>query len=374
MRRSHLINLGISLASVLLLVMVCELGFRLYLAAFGSHRQQMMYLYSVEDLAAETELLAGAPYVNYIPSPIHPDHNSLGYRGTEIRREKPAGVFRIVSLGGSTTYGTYLPSASMAYPAQLEVVLREAYGYENVQVINAGVPAYKTWEILVNFAFRVLDLEPDLIIVYEAVNDVAARLVDPAYYTGENAGAGIWQFRLEPLPPSALYRFLAIRLGWMNDPRRIELRLRSAVDIPFCEVVIQNEVEWCGNFNLPVTELLARNPPIYFERNLRNLIALAAANDVQVMFSTWAYAPQPFDHVGGDHMTFAFRQQAVAEHNDIVRALATAYDLPLIDFAETMPDDDYLWIDGLHVSEAGAQEQARQYAAFIHANSLIVAP
>ncbi len=35
--------------------------------------------------------------------------NNLGFRGEDIKLEKPDGVYRIVAIGGSTTFAVYLP-------------------------------------------------------------------------------------------------------------------------------------------------------------------------------------------------------------------------------------------------------------------------
>ena len=94
----------------------------------------------------------------------------------------------------------------------MQTILRDEYGYSNVQVINAGVVAYASWDTLANFEFRVLDLDPDIVIVYHAINDVIARLVDPAYYNGLNPARGIWRQNMK-LSPSVLYRCPSIFWG-----------------------------------------------------------------------------------------------------------------------------------------------------------------
>jgi lysophospholipase L1-like esterase len=115
-------------------------------------------------------------------------------------------VFRIVALGGSTTYGISLPM-NRTYPAQLQQILRDEYGYTQVEVINAGVIAYNSWDLLAEFEYRVLDLNPDMVIVYEGINDVVARLVDPRYYNGANPARGTWRTDYPALSPSVLTAF-----------------------------------------------------------------------------------------------------------------------------------------------------------------------
>ena len=119
------------------------------------------------------------PYVHFVPNPNFEDHNSLGYRGDEFTIEKPENIFRIVAIGESTTYG-FGVNYSLAYPARLQEILHTDYGYNNVEVINGGVIGYTSYEVLTNFQFRILELDPDLIIYYGALNDADTRFEDPA--------------------------------------------------------------------------------------------------------------------------------------------------------------------------------------------------
>lgn len=105
------------------------------------------------------------------------------------------------------------------FPYQLERILRGDYGNNNVEVINAGVGGYDSWESLINLQFRVLDIDPDLIIVYHGTNDVHTRLVLPDAYQGDNSGR-----RKQWNPPSIsfieyslLLRIASRKLGIMNQ-------------------------------------------------------------------------------------------------------------------------------------------------------------
>jgi len=113
--------------------------------------------------------------------------NSLGYRGKEVEVPKPPGQFRVVCLGGSTTYDDCIEDDTLTYPARLEYHLRER-GY-NVRVVNAGVPGWTSYESLINYAFRVSYLEPDMVILFDAWNDLSAHVVyPPSAYVSDNTG------------------------------------------------------------------------------------------------------------------------------------------------------------------------------------------
>lgn len=350
-----------AITALVILAVVLELGTRAYFSAVGTQREKVMYLYSAQEIQNLPSMQLALPYVNYIPAPDYEGNNRLGYRGPEVEIPKPDGIFRIVALGGSTTYGS-ANRADEAYPAFLQDILREEYGYENVEVVNAGMIGYTTWDNLANYIFRVIELEPDLLIFYEGFNDVQPRSVDPECYRGLNPIRGLnpmrslyQQINLGPGSFSALYRFLAIRFGWMQDPSTLTARFEGNP----------------GGCPAPVfvPARVAENPPVYFERNLRSLIAVAHSNNTEVMFSTWTYRPT----AGVDSIPLEWRP-GIEEHNEILRSLAAEYDLPLYDlaatdFAETLAH--WAGEDPVHMSAVGTHEQASLYAAFLDEQGLI---
>lgn len=305
------------------------------------------------------------PYLVYYPTPNYKkgltSHNSLGYRNDEFPVEKPDGVFRIVALGGSSTYDVSIPDNKQIFTSQLEKLLQEEYGYQNVQVINAGVPGYNTWEILGNLEYRVLDLEPDLVIIYENTNDVHARMVVPEAYRGDDLGRRqAWQApHVSWWEHSAVLRIVSRAL---NITRQISIddfvSAPTYVSWPF-----ESRLE---DANLDPAQILKENPPIYYQRNLENMVAIAKEHDVQILFSTWAHSPYLHDYAAEDYY-----QQGFRENNEVVKDVATSHDIPLFDFASLMPQDAEYWADGRHVNEAGAVVKARLFAEYIHDQGLI---
>jgi lysophospholipase L1-like esterase len=362
LKRLALIALGL-----LVTVLILEIGVRVWVTYAGNERQHLLYLYSRDDISRLATRFQGVAYLNYGLSPRYPQSNSLGYRGPEIAIPKPPGVFRIVALGGSSTYGEFIAEWQDAYPAQLERILRDDYGYDHVEVVNAGIPGYTSWELTVNFMFRVLDLDPDLIIIYEAINDINPRLSAPEFYNGLNTGHGYWRELDDPLPPSALYRFLAARLfDWQPTVAYgLDRQFVQPEGYRDCGLVIQEGKALCANLGMTAEEVLRANPPVYFERNIRHIVILAQAEEIQVLLSSWAYSPAVFDRPGGDFLSYEFRQAAVAEHNVILRAIADEFQVSMYDLAASMPQNRQYWVDGMHVNPRGAREQARQYAAFM---------
>jgi len=352
-----IVNLALSIIAILVALLLLEIGARVWLNYFASLDDYRRYaLYSEID----PSLFRWSPhhYLNYYPSPNYNEegtyHNSLGYRNDEFSIEKPEGVYRIVTLGGSSTYTEKVKDNAKTFTAQLENILQNEYGYKNVQVINAGVPGYNTWESLINLEFRVLDLKPDLVIVYHNTNDVQTRLVVPGTYRGDNSGARKqWSD-----PPVAWWEHSVILRIVSRDQRWTrQVRLADFVDAP-------TTIENAGGDNYAA---LQQNPPVYFKRNIANMIAVARENGVKIMLATWAYSPYFDDFASRDYY-----QQAYEEHNNIIRQFADTHHVPVFDFVSTMPQSEEYWADGRHVNEAGALLKAELFAQFMAEANLIV--
>ena len=352
------------LFSILLTFVLLEAGARLWLRFIASPEQRDRYVLFTDIEPAEFAWTPH-PYMAYSPTPNYRNgrtsHNSLGYRNGEFPLAKPEGVYRIVALGGSSTYDVRIEDNAATFTAQLEKLLKEDYGYRDVQVINAGVPGYNSWEILASLEFRVLDLDPDLVIIYEGTNDVHARLVEPAAYRGDDSGRRqAWQVpRVALWEHSAVLRILTRAL---NITRQVSIddfvSSPTYLSWPFESRLLED--------NLDPVEILKENPPVYFRRNLENMIAVAKEHGVKIMFSTWAYSPYL-----NDYASEAYYQQGFKENNDVEKEVAMDQRIPLFDFAAVMPQDARYWADGRHSNEAGALLKAKLFAEFIDAQGLI---
>jgi lysophospholipase L1-like esterase len=90
---------------------------------------------------------------------------------------KPAGVFRLVILGGSTVEGNGVNSPFDSLPAKLRGGLQQRFdgaahpGFDRIEVVNAGVSNYASDQEYLHLLADVLPLQPDLVVVYDGWND-----------------------------------------------------------------------------------------------------------------------------------------------------------------------------------------------------------
>lgn len=296
-------------------------------------------------------------------------HNSLGFRGDEISIEKPEGIYRIVAIGASTTYGTSVDRPEDSYPARLEQYLQDN-GYPNVEVINAGVGAYTSHETLMNLQFRVLELEPDLIILYQGSNDIHARLVwPPGDYRGDNSGFRTPLIQDTTLPYiweySTILRIIGIQLGWTTSQSGLEwsvFRYSSSSYYPDIERQMYGGIYPTGIFSeIPGDEMLQVNPPVNFERNLRSMIASANANDADMLLLSYVlftkanwYKARSKPYVFGTN-----------QHNEITQQVAEDMNAYFFDLVEVFPQKDKYFADGRHMTPEGNTERAKWVGKYI---------
>lgn len=91
-----------------------------------------------------------------------------GLRAPLHAEKKPEGVFRVMTLGCSTTFGWGVDDVQ-TYPARLEALLAEA-GHP-VEVINAGQPGHSSFQGLWLWDRTLARYQPDLVIFGYVVQD-----------------------------------------------------------------------------------------------------------------------------------------------------------------------------------------------------------
>ena len=385
-------KLFLILASLLICVIAIELLARFYLWHVASE-EEFRILASMTQIKdrygddffiqdVDKRSLSWSPHHNlgHYPTPRYRHgenaHNSLGYRGEEFSIIKPEGTFRIVAIGGSTTYSIDVQDYRKSYPQLLEEYLHEG-GFDYVQVINAGVAAYTSYQNLMNVQFRALALQPDMIIVYQGLNDIEERFVYPySRYLSDGSGAieppNIDIFMPDIAEYSTALRILGIRIGQTRSHSSLEWhfsrRPRGFLGRDFARQI--NNGSYPSGFfeEIPVAEMLRNNPPVHFERNLLNLTAVAARHDVDLLLVTMVI-DDDFHEITGSRKNRKYSSdeyvRANQQHNDLTRSLAESTGTPMMDLAAHFPDDHTLFTDGLHMNEQGNRVRAQLIGDFV---------
>jgi len=248
--------------------------------------------------------------------------NRFGFRDSETEIPKPAGIFRIVCVGGSTTVAGSVNH--LTYPAILEKRLNTRLGTDRVEVINCGVSGMISSNELERLP-DYLALEPDLILEYNGVNDIF-------YLAALNWRPDSWFGAIAR--HSALVRSLTVRRAPQPDEVQralLEFTIRNLAAFHAQAREAGVEVVF-GTFAKPMLDRLTPDQRAFFDANVRE-----------------AWYP---------HMDFAQYSQCIDIYNAMLTALCREKQIPLIPVADHLGIAPQLFGDICHLSLAGRVRKA----------------
>lgn len=135
-------TLGLALLAVALLT-------EIWLRVFGPERSHYLYAQRHWEFEKHTNLLG-----------LYDTATEIRIKGRTVACDRPAGKKRVICLGSSPVYGQGLADRSRAFPG----VLGERF--PDIEVINAGIGGYNSFQLLVFLRDLLLKLKPDLVIFY----------------------------------------------------------------------------------------------------------------------------------------------------------------------------------------------------------------
>lgn len=292
------------------------------------------------------------PYFNYVGNPDYRDaagrrvHHTMGIRATsaDTSRAAPAETVRIVALGGSTTYGIFAEDPAMIWP---ELVGRHiAQSGLDVEVINAGLPNYTTFEMIGFAAMWLPELDADIVLLHTGFNDAFAVGFEDEGGADNRHFRHAWSHRPLPRPVRIAmrrsYLLRALGTGWLQ---------RSGHQVGDQTPAIQ--------YPIPPDDEVRRNVAVatgrYFRRNLETLILLCRRAGSEPVLVNMPINPR-FEETG--HVYYEPVSEAVIRNNGIMAEAAARHGLTLVDLYSRMRDPE-LYIDAAHVHPDGMVEKAR---------------
>jgi lysophospholipase L1-like esterase len=112
------------------------------------------------------------PQLVYELNPARKGINSLGMRGRELEPGELEGAFVVAAIGDSHTFSVKVRRNDRTIPAHIEQRLAARWPASNPRALNFGVPGYNAAQHLAVLEARVLDFEPDVIVLQYTINDL----------------------------------------------------------------------------------------------------------------------------------------------------------------------------------------------------------
>ena len=257
--------------------------------------------------------------------------NALGLRGKPVVLPKPDDLFRILCLGDSCTFGSGA-AANQTIPAQLEQELTDRRPDLRIEVINAGVPGYTTYQARQFFESDGIALQPDCVVLTLGYND--ALPTGPAVKR---------RFRADLQLSDREYADARKSVGFLAITRLAQ-RLTGAARSP-SDSTVQNSVT------------KRRVSLDDYRDNLNAILDLCSQRGAQAIIVAWPVEPQSRPDVPMDlgNQIFILYQAAA-------RTVAAQRSSPLVDLVPILAGRSDLYIDHVHVNPTGYGIAARAIA------------
>ena len=281
--------------------------------------------------------------------------NSLGFRSPEIDPLKPPSTIRLAFLGSSTTYCGEVSSNEMTWPHLVWETLQRASPEAKFDYVNAAVPGYGVARDVQNLHLRVKPLEPDVIVIYEAANDLSFDSYDLARSQG--LVVDVRSLERTWLSRHSLAWFL---IGKNLVALRLVVKTRSGSGkLRF------NPWELSRGFERRLLELVEAS------QKVASVVALAtfstrvsreqsAEEQARAALGALYYMP---------HMSIEGLIAGYEEYNRVIREVARQTGAILIDGETRIPADGMHYTDTVHFTDTGSKVMAERVS-----RALLAAP
>jgi lysophospholipase L1-like esterase len=259
---------------------------------------------------------------------------------------KPKDVYRIICLGGSTTEEGTLKGNT--YPKLLEEVLHRKYPNRKIEVINAGKYFYNTQHSLIQYLFYLKDLTPDLIIHFDASNDLITSFIMPPYSSSP--------FRID-------YGHFYGALARIHYPMKFEEFLSRFFYYDLFRP------------KLKPTTFSDFKSQYSFRRNLETLIEITKCEGISLILSNQAHCLSEKNDSDLNFLGYLRDFQVDNEHyadekswykgielfNQITKETAERFSIPFVDQASAYRGRRELFTDAFHLKPEGRKLKARLF-------------
>jgi lysophospholipase L1-like esterase len=296
--------------------------------------------------------------------------NGQGFRGAaETPLAKAPGTLRVMAVGGSTTFDSFVGADSAAWPARLAHWLHTLAPDKKIEIINAGVPGYRVLETSVQLQSDLIHYKPDVVLFYHGHNDLFGALQSGGYRAPGGARPGevptVTPWRAWFERHSLLYTKVVGKLQAISFRRR-----RAPVVPPGSTAVVESALE----------RGVAR-----FEGDVTAFMGLARAYNLRVIVPEVVQ----ISGTGGGTETDPGLRQAWAltvpaapvdtvllgyqRYNDVLRRVTAKFDVPFVPTASFGLRGQANYVDGdpIHFSARGADEFAHQLAQALLSRHLL---
>ena len=269
---------------------------------------------------------------------------------------------KIVFIGGSTTECIYV-NENNRFPYLVGQLLEKKTN-KLINTYNSGKSGNSTVHSLDVLLNKIIPIEPDMVVIMHAINDYALLCYDHTYWPVGTTRSTIitikdylpkikketfaWHLKglFRSIYPNIYYRIFLVKERILNPPKPKK---------PYDEWADRRHMVKDRDFNFMQKE---------FKWALQTLVTISKTREVLPVLMTQAnrFTDNPDKFIlksmnpllsGG--ITYETFKKEYDTFNEIIREVAKANEIPLIDLAKLVPQDKKYMYDSIHYNDMGSK-------------------
>jgi len=280
--------------------------------------------------------------------------------------EKSKETFRILALGGSTTFNRDLDKKDR-YPGVLQDLVQKSNPELNIEVFNAGMDWYTTKHSLINYITNLREWQPDLVIVMHAINDLYRSFSDPDFTIKpyDRLWSHFYGPSINGAKPPQFARYL---LGRLSNAWFSELRYRER-NLPLQRYVSLNDFRrhlgyLIHHLKRDNVQVVLMTEPFLFKDNM-------SAEELSLLWFGKAFCKEKTGLFSYEYPSPSSLRVAMDAFNAAIKELARQENVMLIDLEPKIAKNVENFLDDVHYTAKGSHRVAELAAREIHDARLV---
>lgn len=260
-------------------------------------------------------------------------YSRRGFRGRRPCQDCPQNNIRIVTIGGSSTYGVPMYYGTKTYSAFLQRLLDKKRPHEKYEVLNAGIAGFGIWQIVEALENHIVSLKPHIVMICAWFNDSSKIPGWYGYHDLSDQEAYLKVRRLRRLESFSLYQLI-------QQSQAYTLAYNLASEKESAISAQRNHSQKRGKLATK-----KRSTPKEFEAGLNRVLDLSERHNFLPIFV--------FEALNRTES----REKSVSKNKyyQAIERLAAERDIPIVDSLTPLANrmNEWLFYDFIHPNEHG---------------------
>ena len=257
-----------------------------------------------------------------------------------------------------TTFCQEVTNSDYVWPAVVTNVLQDNYPSRQFDYINASVTGFTTKDSLVNLNDRAAQLEPDIIFIYHAINDIA----DNHWYLAKSQGVDVfyypWQWLTKPMKKSVLVNltYNNVRILLANNKNN-KTAIKAKYDDEYMVSRLSGNLQNLVDRALEISSYVVI--PTFATQLRENQTPEQKIIAAQTLFHSLPY------------MELKDIVTVIQSYNDVIRELGERENVIVIETESEIAGTQEMFFDSVHFTDEGSKRLGRHIAKHVSDSNIL---